>query len=302
MVRILIGGGRIVLNKIRRRVSSLLIPYFIGTLFALFVYYAFSLFSFSQGASKEILAHLNGASFLDALRTIFWDQGDGFPIIVPLWFLRNLLVVVALTPILHLLGRFRPWLCLPLLVIYYFYPHSTSVVCSLFWFLFGELLLSIRLPRQTSLLFIPYVLVYVLVLQCDHSPWELLILAIGVVAAWSLLAELSRVTFPHKDSKVLVALCSFTFFIYLYHPAIIGIFRASVDKVVMAVTHSEVLATTVAYFISPIILVAVFTLFAYYFAPLFPRLFAVIAGGRSMPKSDAADGKGEEKASATTCQ
>lgn len=241
------------------------------------------------------LEPLNGASFLDALRIIFWDKGDGFPIIVPLWFLRNLLVIVALTPILHLFGRFRPWLCLPLLVICYFYPQPTSVAGSLFWFLFGELLLSMRLPRLTSLLFIPYALIYVLVLQCEHSPWGLLVRTLGVVAAWSLLAELSRVTFPHRDNKVLVALCSFTFFIYLYHPAIIGIFRASVDKVVMAVTHSEVLATTVAYFVSPVILVAAFTLFAYYFAPRFPRFFAVIAGGRSMPKKEVADGKREEK-------
>lgn len=97
------------LEKIKKRVRTLLLPYLLWNVIALLAGFAYT----------WIRAHVNpavhGASLIEMLRVngwlrIFWDSTYGCPIDYPLWFIRDLIVFVALTPALYfLLKKGREW-------------------------------------------------------------------------------------------------------------------------------------------------------------------------------------------------
>ncbi|MCM1163157.1 MAG: acyltransferase [Muribaculaceae bacterium] len=100
------GGARLELSawveKLKRRVPSLLVPYVIGNLiFVLLILVKKSpLFAenFPQYADFRFFS-------LDMLRGFIHTDGTPYPYVVPLWFLRNLMVAVLAVPVISLLLR-----------------------------------------------------------------------------------------------------------------------------------------------------------------------------------------------------
>lgn len=88
------------INKVKKRIHSLLIPYFIWNLIAIIV----SLFFFCK---KFLLNDGNPPNLLSWFESIggfraFWNSDSGlYPIDGPLWFIRNLFIIVILSPIIH---------------------------------------------------------------------------------------------------------------------------------------------------------------------------------------------------------
>lgn len=100
------------INKLKNRVNSLFIPYLIWNTFAilLLIITISSPFSQYKGHVAEFTPSING--FLSA----YWMYHGGlegvyfadkfFPINAPLWFVRNLIIVVVTTPLIYLLLRY----------------------------------------------------------------------------------------------------------------------------------------------------------------------------------------------------
>lgn len=97
-------------NKLKRRVHSLLIPYMAWNTLALLLFYVKSSnvlgdVSLQSGEEFSLLKYLSG----------YWSFyfTEGVPVNGPLWFVRNLMVVCLLTPLLYRLLRGRlGWLFL----------------------------------------------------------------------------------------------------------------------------------------------------------------------------------------------
>lgn len=93
-------------NKIRHRVSSLLIPYFVWNLITLLLYFIGCTLLFPMPSGKPIVEY-NIQDFLFC----FWDMGrvtgnpevTGLVIDTPLWFIRDLFIVSLLSPIIYIL-------------------------------------------------------------------------------------------------------------------------------------------------------------------------------------------------------
>lgn len=109
-------------NKWKKRVKSLFVPYIIWCLIGFAIPFFFQevlglahLFKGGEGHLKPI-ADFTGWDYL----RMFYDIRDGAPINSVLWFLRNLIVMVAFAPIFHFLATRIKWLFPVILAINYF--------------------------------------------------------------------------------------------------------------------------------------------------------------------------------------
>lgn len=81
-------------KKIKTRINSLLVPYIIWNIIAIVPFCIYH----SNGQINELL---NNKEYISLLR-IFWDNGSGFfPLNYPLWYLRDLIVIILCSPIVY---------------------------------------------------------------------------------------------------------------------------------------------------------------------------------------------------------
>ncbi|MCM1521615.1 MAG: acyltransferase [Muribaculaceae bacterium] len=125
------------LSKLRRRSTTLLLPYIMGNL--LFLMFAL-LKKFSPLAAEY--PHYADFSLLsfETLKGFIHTEGTPYPHVVPLWFLRNLMFAVLLTPVISRL--LRAWAPLPPLIFaamaVIFAREDTLTLCqTLLWFSLG---------------------------------------------------------------------------------------------------------------------------------------------------------------------
>lgn len=98
-------------NKWKKRFKSLVIPYIIWCVIGFLIPFVFQqvlgleyLFKGGEGHLK-LIAEFETWDYLK----MFWNIRDGAPILSTLWFLRNLILLVALTPIFHFLATRLKW-------------------------------------------------------------------------------------------------------------------------------------------------------------------------------------------------
>jgi surface polysaccharide O-acyltransferase-like enzyme len=91
-------------QKIHNRIFTLFIPYIIWNLITLLIFFLSQTFfpNLNSGLSKPIIDY----TILDYLR-VFWDirgwEGNRLPILEPFWFMRDLMIVCLLSPIIFYL-------------------------------------------------------------------------------------------------------------------------------------------------------------------------------------------------------
>jgi len=106
-------------DKLKKRASSLLRPYLFWVTFA----YLLSVFANVVGQMRG--ADLNCSQFFQlvydqltahSLHDIYWrNPGTGCPYYLILWYVRDLILLSLLTPVIYLLTRYVPWLFLAVL-------------------------------------------------------------------------------------------------------------------------------------------------------------------------------------------
>ena len=92
------------LEKMKRRIHSLLIPYVFWNLIAAgaIIAYGFLRARYGNGESRAIASSLREWGYW----RIFWDCDKGMPLDYPLWFIRDLMMYVLATPIIYLLCKY----------------------------------------------------------------------------------------------------------------------------------------------------------------------------------------------------
>lgn len=137
-------GMKSIYAKIQKRIRTLLVPYIIGCLF-------FVLFGVIIAVTPGISKYVNGSvmplfsePFHQIICSIFYDSGSGTPCAFQLWFLRDLILIVATSPIWYFLLKHLRWL----LIVSCFgltYLHIPFVpFFALFWFLLGGQLVQVQ--------------------------------------------------------------------------------------------------------------------------------------------------------------
>ena len=276
--------------KIRKRIKSLLVPYLIWNAIILILYYVVQTLapSMNSGRNKFIVDY----TFHDYLMS-FWSMSfinkDGVsgPIDSPLWFIRDLMVVMVISLFLYFLIKKMKVLMPAILTIAYIAGINTGIqglsMSALTFFslgaFFGIVKLDfVKMSRDimpfTGILYI--FLLFVIVLQMGSDgmhTWfsELAVLfgVFGVIGIASYMVE--RYSF-----KISAFLTSSTFFIFASHSEILKI----TIRLTSRLGINSDLFYCAAYFICP--MVTLLFLLAIYWAltKTMPTVASVLSGGR----------------------
>jgi surface polysaccharide O-acyltransferase-like enzyme len=273
-----------VFKKMRKRIRTLLIPFIIA---ALFFPAFFMLMEFIPGAS----AHINSDSYIDKfgsmpmidiILSLFYDCGNGMPWAYHLWFLRDLIIIIAFTPILYYIRKgIGFWSICIVLLLYFLFPQVTFLY-AMYWFVGGSFIIdkTQKLPQWS--IYMMFVLFITMATYRQFNAYEIwkyikiLEISFGVCSIWSIYDIFISKEFRINSIPFLLFACQFTFFLYLYHePA----FHIIVKAIPMALGNNE-LGYTLSFLLSPLIFAPICITIGYFLKKFTPNLYNTIVGGR----------------------
>lgn len=119
-------------EKLKRRVKTLLIPYIFWNTAAALCVLAIAIFHFySKGDSIELVERFNPWSiYVDFCHS-------GAPAHLVMWFVKDLIFLVLITPILYYLIKYLHWVFLPLLLLLLYIPVNCFLFAKSSFFFFA---------------------------------------------------------------------------------------------------------------------------------------------------------------------
>lgn len=227
-------GNQDFFEKIKKRFFTILIPFLFWSGFGIFFYLVLQTIPQSRVFfSKKLIVDFG---WMD-----WWNALVAQPISYQLWFLRDLIVLTVLSPILFLtvqrLGVFFLAIIFPFWLLTIDSIFLTSE--SLLFFCFGIFLCvkrndlpTLRLSKHTTLLFLFLWIALLIVkttlqIYLEEQTMVLILhklsICIGVVAMWSLYDSV----YPKIESKLqkLLPLFGFSFFIYVFHEPLLTLVK-----------------------------------------------------------------------------
>lgn len=288
-------------KKLKKRAVTLLIPYLIWNVLSILKTLMSALpflSSFSFNASYKIDFSLS--SFL----MCFWDQnrdmfitpdidgvdiGDAiYPINLPMWYVRDLMVIVILAPVIYILIKRLKWWFLLILCILWYLPFKWGYISQLYTALFFVSLgayFSISdkniVYELRKLKYIPCIYIIIVIIDLCTKQFEYnfyiykTCILFGIVAAVNITSSLLE----RGKIRVNEFLASSAFFVYAFHSFIEGGIGRGIFIYLMNKSENEYLMILL-YFIVPII-TAVICLATYKLIKTYcPRMGSIITGGR----------------------
>ena len=238
------------IRKLRNRVKTLLIPYLIwntiAVLFSLvgivpclaFLFPGISKCQLDVSLSRVLGAFWDYSNriLVDPTASIEASTSLTYPADFPLWFVRDLMIVVLCTPLLYwLLNRTRYYAVLILGVLwfalgYWDFGHAYQLLTAFFFFSWGAYM-SVnakdmmhefnRFFKPSMVLYPLLALLYVLSVHCFPSLSDT-IKRVNVFVGLLFAYNLSSWLLTHKVCKVSPFLASSSFFIYVAHGMVCG--------------------------------------------------------------------------------
>lgn len=268
--------------KIGKRFQSLLVPYIIWNL--VFVGW-YMVMAYTPGVSSfvnsDMLSNIHLSDPVSTLHFLFIEPA-GFH----LWFLRDLIVFVLLSPILYFAIKSLPWITVIMLFIGLGWIPRFGVV---YFALGGVVALHYDLDKVTYLLTRQrtIMLLYIYFLNAilaafgivRSGEWILqyyiqIVSVIAVIAVWGLYDIL--VPRDLKFSSRMYIILSYTFFVYLFHEPAFNIIKKIGLKVIGVHEYSLILL----YMINPILMLVIAIGVGMLFQKLLPKAYSICVGGR----------------------
>lgn len=283
-------GMKSIYSKMRKRVGTLVVPYIVGCLF--FVGFGV-LMAVVPGVSKYMnssMMPLFSKPVGEILRSIFYDAGNGSPCAFQLWFLRDLILIVATSPLWYLCLKHLKWgfVVVTFGLTYLQIPHVPFY--ALFWFVLGGVLNEeCRMNNEESgrnegLITVIACVVFLALsitqlFLPDAVNWEYIkipIILLGIIALWRAYDMIMGKGFELNNHRWLATACQFTFFIYLFHEPTLNIVR----KLIVVVLGKNEFGYLTSYLVSPWIFAVCAVFAGLLFRKYLPRVYNVCTGGR----------------------
>ena len=271
--------------KMKRRVRTLIIPYLIACLF-------FPFFLVIMECVPNVDRFVNFDNFSDNLKLPIWqllvflyfDSGSGSPCAFHLWFLRDLIIIVTLSPILYWVrnSKVSSWFVYLILYVLSLFKLPIIPFSGLFWYMFGVYYLNslgeIRYRGLVTLLF--FVLCVIEMVLPNLKEYfdfvQIPLILLGLISIWTWYESIVPASFDLGCHSLLSTACNFTFFIYLYHEPIINIIR---KLLAIPFGHNSI-SFAFSYLVSPWIFAFIFVLIGMLFKKYAPLPYNVLVGGR----------------------
>lgn len=278
-------------NKLKSRFRTLFIPYIFWTLWGFFIpFFLQIILDLEHYFTGTKLKYISDFTIIDYLR-MFWDIRDGAPILSTLWFLRDLIVMVLLTPLIfHLIRLLKQWFILFIGIIYLFYPFYSSGMSStgLFFFTLGayfsivpsyNIFQRINNSLSFSKSIIIWILSFISVILCYifNFQYDLVMNLFIIPNSIMLYIFVYRIT-KRRKLQWLFKISIASFFIYAFHEPFMGYMIGIFFKIIKIDSNFII-------YILPFFFVLITILFSYmaYFIlnKICPQFLKIITGSRS---------------------
>ncbi|MBR5593423.1 MAG: acyltransferase [Bacteroidaceae bacterium] len=270
-------------DKLKKRVRTLLIPYlFWNILFIVFYYISMTLF---PGATEYIIG--KSYTIKEWLLTLWDSNNTGCPISFQFWFIRDLMIVVLFTPLIHLLTKKFGCLLPLLLGILWLMGLSFKTVGfsinAFFFFTLGAYFSITRrnfvelVKPRVVFLGILYLLLVIIVFCTKSYDWVMYVKRASILLGIVFAIAVSAVYIAKGKWKVNTFLAESSFFIFAYHIIAIPIIRRVLLFIIPCTTD---LRATILYFLLAAIAIIIGLILYYFLKKWFPKTTALITGGR----------------------
>lgn len=286
-------------KKLKNRFRSLFIPYMIWNILAL----AWILFKMMP-CFGTLTSGLNGISpeySLKAFLFSFWDNtqcivpmgatNQIYPINSPLWFVRDLLVVVLTTPVVFwIVTKIRAWSVYAMLVLWfaselYCWGYATQLITAYTFFICGAYMsiskkdMMLEFGRYSTFSFVGYPLLSIAYMVCAYVRPEfctiikLANILVGLLFAYNIAAVLIKRSIC-KPNKFL---SSASFFIYVSH---FLIYNEVLKILFLLISPDTPMGFVLLYLLAVSVCVMLLLLIYYLMGRYMPTVLKVIAGKR----------------------
>lgn len=270
------------ISKFNKRLKTIVVPY-------LFWSISWFLFFLVLQSIPQLAMFFNSKNLVDytvkeIVTTILIN-----PIPYQLWFLRDLMCLVVLAPLLFLLVKKTKYFALALVVIIWFLDLNLIVFGneSLFFFVLGSFI-SIHKNEILNIKFsnkaLPYTLIWIAVLLFKtaliHYRYEeafvisflhKVSVLIGILAVWSLYDSLIN-----GGMKTDIKALKYSFFIYVFHEPMLQFLK----KILFYLTYKNELISLIIYIVAPIITILICIIVGFILRLAAPKFYLFICGGR----------------------
>lgn len=280
-------------KKWRRRIHTLLIPYIIWNAIILIMLYFLQsnsmLREYFSGNNKFIADY----SWIDFFRAFWdsghWDGGDCTPILSVLWYIRNLMIMSLLAPVIWYLNSLLKYFWLiPVFLVWLFTPRLAFTSCSIFWFGLGTYFSCVKVDlnlffmRKRMIAIVSFMIFFLMYNVLFFIPLNVVlhvfIQRMCILFAIPVIYIIVLVGITRWKWKLLPLLSKATCFIFVFHYFLIIGIRKLVIKFFANVSD---VGMVLLYFLS--IILTLFVSFSVYvlLQKLMPRFLSIITGGRS---------------------
>lgn len=287
-------------KKMKRRAQTLLIPYILWNL--LFVAKALLVAvtkSHSFSGIEEAMANLgscllwNHHSWADGIDWLGFTTWNSSPILTPFWYVRDLMVVVALAPAIYFLVKRTGLAVVGVLGLMWISRVGVSVTgvsaVSFFWFTLGAYF-AIKGQNMVERLYkFRWVALTVCVVALPIIVWNFgqsdpllsSVFRIYVTTAAILAVCVARFLIGREMVHVVPLLTKGTFFVFALHPFLLNL----AGKIVAPLCSLGYAGSTVAYLVGPFVNAAICLAVYWFMCRFTPRTLSLLTGSRVTQKS-----------------
>ena len=274
--------------KLKRRGRTLLIPYLIWNIIA--ILFAFFLLYFRcRMNGTDTPTAVGWYHEVGGLRA-FWNSSKGsYPYNYPLWFIRDLMVIVVAAPLIHLFVKRTKFIGLILLFVLYVFeknPTFPGLSAEGFFFFSWGAFFSINRRSFTesfrkywlaaTCLSIPFLIMMVLTRGHNDALWEYVRKGFALFGCPATIGIVSLLL-ENKRLRVYPTLSNSSFLIYAAHARIVlPIVEGGLGKI----APSSQSGLIVSYFAEVAMTVIILVLCHYCLSRWTPKAYSFITGGR----------------------
>lgn len=278
----------IYLSKLKRRIHTLLIPYLFWNITTIVIFaIGESIPQTKMYFSNTVWPPIHSFSLLNYINALLGISVQ-YPISYQFWFIRDLMTLVILAPVIHfLLARKTALPFIAALLCFWFraaWPVLwPSVEASLFFSLGAYISQSGRSVTYLDK-YGPWIIVTFLVLLIVHCtiPESLLylhklVIVVGVPSVWWLTLLAVRIA---SLKSLLIRLSGASFFVYAAHEPLLNIIRKVSYKLLSPTRGATIL---MLYFLIPVCLITFLVVLHHYLLKTVPSFLGFITGSVKQP-------------------
>lgn len=264
------------LEKLHRRVYTLLIPYILWNLFCFVLLVIKSKYLGLNGLGIVVNGHIEWLKALEG----FWSVPDMiYPLAFAFWFIRNLMVFCILTPIIYLICKYKIVFALYLLITFFI-----DDTWELKWFIIGAAFAIYRINvskiyKPLSIFsFMLFLITSLLHFHGYNIIFDNIIFSIFVLSFLIMLISISEKISTSSKIKHIKYMTNASFFIYAFHQCYISILARSLISAIGLTSFSKYI---ICYILEFSIMIIFSTLIYSILKFLSPKLLNIICGSRT---------------------